>query len=197
MIEPTRTSDEAELLAAIAGGDEDALRQLYLRERPRLRRYLWHQLGGESGLVEEVLQDVFLAVWRQAATFRGEARVRTWVFQIAHYLALEARRRRDRLSRERVPLDDAAADEAPSAEYAAASHETGVLDRLALADAVGALSPSHRAVLYLIAQQGFSHAEAARILGVPVGTVKSRMSYARAALLRAMGASAEEESHAR
>lgn len=72
-----------------------------------------------------------------------------------------------------------------------------MLDRLALADAVGALSPRHRAVLHLVAQQGFSHAEAAPILGVLVDTVKSRMSYARAALLRALGASAEEESHAR
>ncbi|HEV2237004.1 MAG TPA: sigma factor, partial [Ktedonobacterales bacterium] len=98
MGERTPTGDEAELLAAIAAGDEDALRQLYLRERPRLRRYLWHQLGGEASLVEEVLQDTFLAVWRQAGTFRGEARVSTWIFQIAHYLALEARRRRDRAS---------------------------------------------------------------------------------------------------
>ncbi len=97
-----------------------------------------------------------------------------------------------------MPLDDGAAgDEPPAAQLAADSPELGVLDRMALAEAVGALSPKHRAVLHLIAQQGFTHAEAAHILGVPIGTVKSRMSHARAALLQALSASAEEESHAR
>jgi RNA polymerase sigma-70 factor (ECF subfamily) len=198
MRERTQTSDETELLAAIAGGDEAALRQLYLRYRPRLRHYLWHQLGGEAGLVEEALQDVFLAVWQRAGAFRGEARVGTWIYQIAHHLALGARRRRDRSSRSLTPLGDVGEDdETPGAELAARSHEASVLDRLALAEAVGALSPKHRAVLHLIAQQGFTHEEAARILGVPVGTVKSRMSHARAALLQALRAPTGEDSHVR
>ncbi|HEY7984391.1 MAG TPA: hypothetical protein VID73_09495 [Ktedonobacterales bacterium] len=67
----------------------------------------------------------YLAVWRQAGTFRGEARVSTWIFQIAHYLALEARRQRDRASRERTPLEDDADDETPGVEYVAGTPAAG------------------------------------------------------------------------
>jgi RNA polymerase sigma-70 factor (ECF subfamily) len=88
-----------------------------------------------------------------------------------------------------------------SGEFAslAPSHEDAVLDRLALADALRRLSPKHREVLYLVSQQGFTLEEAAQVLAVPVGTVKSRMSYARQALLRALGTlgphAGEDEHH--
>jgi RNA polymerase sigma-70 factor (ECF subfamily) len=78
-------------LARIARGDEEALRQLYDAFRPRLRNYLWRQLDGDATAVEEALQGVFVAVWRTAASYRGEARVATWLFQIARYRALRLR----------------------------------------------------------------------------------------------------------
>ena len=85
--------DEQELLAQVATGDEEALHQLYLAYRPRLYRYLWHQLDGDGHSVEEALQDVFLAVWRSAGRYRAEARVSTWIYQISHHVALDTRRR--------------------------------------------------------------------------------------------------------
>jgi RNA polymerase sigma-70 factor, ECF subfamily len=63
-----------ELLARVASGDEEALRLLYDAFRPRLRNYLWRQLHGDGSAVEEALQDVFMAVWRTAASYRDEAR---------------------------------------------------------------------------------------------------------------------------
>lgn len=188
--------DEQLLLAQVAAGDEEALRQLYFDYRPRLRRYLWHQLDGDMALVEEALQDVFLAVWRTAEGYRAEARVSTWIYQIAHYAALGIRRRLarhpDTLRLEGSDDDDASGQSATAYDAC----DDIVLDRLALSDALDGLSPKHREALTLVFQHGFSLHEAAQILDVPVGTVKSRISYARKALLRALAATpVEETSH--
>jgi RNA polymerase sigma-70 factor, ECF subfamily len=187
--------DEQLLLAHVAAGDEEALHQLYLAYCPRLRRYLWHQLDGDLSGIEEALQDIFLAVWRTAGGYRGDARVSTWVYQIAHYVALGARRRlaRHPAHLRLATLED---DDPPESDWSVGTGEVGedaVLNRLALADALGRLSAKHREVLALIFQYGFSPDEAAQILDVPAGTVKSRISYARKALLRALSTTPAEE----
>jgi RNA polymerase sigma-70 factor (ECF subfamily) len=175
--------EDADLLRNIAQGDEQALRLLYLHYRPRLWRYLLQQLNGRDALVEDVLQEVFLAIWRSAASFRGEARVATWVFRIAHHHAV-----RFRLSADRFPPAPAENDTADSGEGDCAvgdvSPENEVVDRLILAEAFHRLSTKHRAVLLLVYQQGFTLDEAALILAIPAGTVRSRVSYARRALQR-------------
>lgn len=163
------TPDPTLLLRQVANGDEEALQQLYVEYRPRLRRYLWHQLDGDGHAVEEALQDTFLAVWRSAGAFRGEAKVVTWIFQIAHYIALRTRdaaSRRGCSSTEPDPPDREAAPIAASPEDA---------------------------VLQLIFQQGFTPEEAAQILDVPLGTVKSRVSYARRALQTALACRSSED----
>lgn len=173
--------DERTLLHRIAAGDQHALRCLYAAYRPRLWSYLFSQLDSDAGWTEELTQDVFLAVWRSAATYRSEAKPATWLFRIAHNLAANARRTRDRrLQSERLDTDDSGdeRDDLP----VGASHEESVLDRLTLAAALDRLSLRQREVLDLAFVQGFSMDEIACILGVPAGTVKSRISYARRAL---------------
>lgn len=178
------TSDPTLLLQHIAGGDEEALRQLYVAFRPRLQRYLWHQFDGDGHAVEEALQDIFVAVWRTAAGYRGEAKVTTWLFQIAHYVVL---RTREAMARRGQGTMLTAPDPAQEADVAlASSPEAEVLDRMALDGALDRLSPKHRTVLLLVFQQGFTAEEAAQILNVPVGTIKSRVSYARRALQSAL-----------
>lgn len=188
--------DERFLLAQIATGDEEALRQLYVAYRPRLRRYLWHQLDGDASGVEEALQDVFLAVWRAAGGYRAEARVSTWIYQIAHYVALRARRQLSQRSQS-VWLDAGAGadgeDAQGRADPASDAFDDAVLNRLALSDAFDCLSLKHREALTLVFQHGFSLDEVAQILDVPAGTVKSRISYARKALLRALATTPVEE----
>lgn len=176
------TPDPALLLCRIADGDEEALRQLYVEHRPRLRRYLWSQLDGDGHAVEEALQDTFLAVWRTAGAYRGEAKVATWLFQIAHYVALRTRKAAARRWQSETEIAPSEAAAVP----ATASPEDAVLDQLTLDEALSRLSTKHRAVLHLVFQQGFTAEEAAQILGVPVGTVKSRVSYARRALQSAL-----------
>lgn len=185
------TPDHHVLLARVATGDEEALRQLYALFRPPLRRYLWHQLGGDSAAVEDVLQDTFVAIWRTAGAFRGDAKVATWVYQIARYQSLHTRRRAARASSQSL-LDE---DEAEELTNHAPSCEDEVVDRLALAGALSQLSRKHREALELVFLHGFTLEEVALILDVPLGTVKSRVSYARRALLREMEAQALEDCH--
>lgn len=186
--------DDRLLLARIAIGDEDALHELYQGYAPRLTRYLWHQLNGDPHAVEEALQEVFIAVWRSAAGFRGEAQVATWVYQIAHNVASSTRRRQLRqaaLIQEPIPEPD----EATGGNETLPACDDTVLDRLVLADALRQLTEKHREVLRLVAAEGFSLNEVARMLDIPAGTVKSRLSYARRALLRALSTRDSEASH--
>ncbi len=189
------TPDDEALLAQVARGDQEALRELYARYRPRLRRYLWYQFDGDVGRLEEALQDVFLAVWRSAGKYRGEARVATWLFQIAHHQVLHARRdAARRITGTLAPFGEHLDEEiAPDPAWQSVSHEDEVLDRLVLVEALGRLSARHRAVLELIFVHGFSPGEVARILDVPDGTVKSRISYARRALLKELTAAKAAE----
>jgi len=180
------TTDDRTLLASVVAGDEQALEQLYAAYRPRLWRYVWHQLDGDAELVDDVLQDVFLAIWRTAHAYRGEAAIATWIFRITHHQtvsALRSRARRNGLFAAK-PRDNDAPHESTGRQPLppGASHEDEVVGRITLDDALSRISAKHRIVLELIFFYGFSCEEAARVLDVPIGTVKSRLSYARKAL---------------
>ncbi len=162
------------LVARVATGDQDALRRLYEAYYPRLWRYLWYALAGDATLTEEVIQDCCLAVWHNAHKYRGTAKVATWIFQIAHNRAANARRAQPNMT---IPLS-------PETDFPGTdSLEDLVINRVLLSEALGHLAPIHQAVLDLFFYQGFSLAEIADILHVPIGTVKSRLHHARRALL--------------
>lgn len=173
--------DDAWLVRRVASGDRDALAALYQRHA----RVVLAQVTlvvGEPALSEEILQDTMLAVWRGAASFRGEAAVRSWIIAIAR------RQARDRLRHRPAwtAADMADLSVLPTSE---AGPEDAVIVRAeaeVIADAVGQLGPLHREVLGLVLGAGLTMAEAATVLDVPVGTVKSRLHTARAALARAL-----------
>jgi RNA polymerase sigma-70 factor, ECF subfamily len=172
-------------LHQIAAGDQEALAQMRRAFYPRLWRYLWVQLDGNASWIEEVLQDVFLAIWQSAHTFKGEARfVATWIFRIAHHHAANARRAQSRRHEGYATL--------LQEETATMTIEDAVMQRMALAEAIQHLSPKHQEVLYLVFYQGFMLDEVAHILNIPTGTVKSRLSYARSALLTELASSTKE-----
>lgn len=193
--------DLRSLLAQVSGGDQDAMQRLYVACYQRLWTYLWRQLDRDPGWTEEVVQDAFLAVWRSAASYRGEARVSTWIFRIAHNLAANARRAKGRRLQGQSLDGVSACDEQGDAGTFSAPQATEdvVLDRLLLEQALGRLTSPHRQVLDLAFHQGFGADEIAVILGIPVGTVKSRMSYARRALQQELAQAqlGEEAKHAR
>jgi RNA polymerase sigma-70 factor (ECF subfamily) len=172
--------DDGTLVARVASGDQEALGSLYDRYRPRLRRYVWRLLGGDGAAVEDCLQETFITVWRAAATFRGEGRVAAWLFRIADRAAGHARRAAASRPTHPLPLADDPSTPPDGTD------EAVVLDRLSLHTAMQQLSPKHRVALELVFVFGFSIPETAQIVGVPEGTVKSRLSYARKALARAL-----------
>jgi len=178
-------SDEAALLRCIAQGDQAAMADFY---QLHSRAVLTHisLIVGERALAEEIFQDTMLAIWRNAGSFRGESSVRTWVIAIAR------RKARDRLRRHQLRLvSDTELAEQPSA---GPGPEAVVLERAAVSEvavAIGELARSHREVLGLVFGAELSLAEAAEVLGVPVGTVKSRLTAARTALVRVLNEKGE------
>lgn len=175
-----REQDDTELLRRIAGGDHAALVTLYQRHGG----VVLAQIGlvvDDRGLGEEILQDTMLAVWRGAASFRGQSRVRSWIIAIAR------RQARDRLRRHRTSvIDDGLLAEQPAR---GPGPEDVVLDRVAastVADAIRTLGVRHQEVLGLVFGAGLTLAETAEVLEVPLGTVKSRLAAARTALVRVL-----------
>ena len=168
------------LLRQVAEGDATALAALYRRHGTRLFGFL-QRYAGDRMVAEEILQDTLLAVWRSAHLYAARSGVRTWLFGVAR------RQAHNRLRGHRpvqVPLDAVAgwADPSPGpAELAVAGAQSA-----AIAEAFEALAQPHREVLALAFAGRLPHGEIAEILGVPVGTVKSRLHHARAALARAL-----------
>ncbi len=164
-----RGEDEA-LIARIARGDRSALEQLYRRHAVWLVQRL-HSRCSDPDLVDIALQDTFIAVWKSAKKYRGEGEVGAWLWGIA------VRRLIDQLRKKRptpVPAD-AIADGVVSFEDAFL--ENGLHG--ALGPAVNRLDPDLRAVLVLTAIDGLTTREAAAVLGIPQGTVKTRLQRAR------------------
>jgi RNA polymerase sigma-70 factor (ECF subfamily) len=173
-------TDDHGLLRAMAAGDRDALAELYERHGQAVFAHLV-LVTGDRSLSEEILQDTMLAAWRGAARFRGDSAVRSWLVAIAR------RQVRDRLRRHRLTIvDDRSLSETPASDAEPEQHTLRRAETAAVADAIGELSPAHREVLSLLFGADLTMAETAALLDVPLGTVKSRLSAARAALARAM-----------
>lgn len=174
------TDPDEGLIRRIAAGEEAALRTLYTTHGRRLFAYAY-RLTGQAARAEEVVQDCLLAVWKGARSFRGEARVLTWLLSIVHRQALNATRRKQWPTTELDKAIDLAAQDAAPDEHLQAGERRRLLQA-----ALGALSTDQRAVLELVFYQGLSLAEAAQVMDCPVGTIKSRLSYAKAHLRQAL-----------
>jgi RNA polymerase sigma-70 factor, ECF subfamily len=187
------TCEDQDLLIQIAHGDQDALDGLYARYRLRIWRYLGQHLANDALWVEEVMQDVWLGVWRSARSFRAEAQVATWIFRIAQHCIQKAWRDRHFYPEREYSLQDRVV---PGHLPSVASPEEAVITSMVITAALGQLSLKHSEVLELIFFHGFTIEETAAILDVPAGTVKSRLSYAKRELHQALAISqAPEDSH--
>jgi RNA polymerase sigma factor (sigma-70 family) len=165
-------NDELALLRRVAAKDRKAFEALYHLYYRRLFGYLL-KLTRRADLIEEVLNDVMLAVWNGAPGFDGRSRASTWIFGIAYHKALKALARRPEEPDE--PADRPEPVDAEEPESLAARRElAGVLGR-----ALGALPPEQRAVVELTYYYGLPYQEIAEIVGCPVNTVKTRMFHAR------------------
>ena len=174
-------------------GDEAAFETLVARHERAVWSVARRLLGHDEDAFDAV-QDTFLRVFRALPRFRGEATFRTWVIGIAINVCRSRRAsaewRRRRLTDELAPADPASgraverplADRSPGPEAAAHAGEL----RAALDRALAALSRAHREIVVLREVEGLDYDELARALGCRVGTVRSRLARARAALRAAL-----------
>jgi RNA polymerase sigma-70 factor (ECF subfamily) len=168
--EAAAAADDATLLGRVAHGDVSAFESLYRRYRPRVRRFL-EQRTRRPHLIEEVLNDTMLVIWRRAGTFKLKSTVSTWIFGIALRRGLKAVERSDRAMAQE-PDQFIAPDDVE--EHVFRKEVRARLNR-----ALESLSPEQRTVVVLTYFEGYSCREIARIVGCPVDTVKTRMFHAR------------------
>ncbi|MFF0435049.1 RNA polymerase sigma factor SigM [Streptomyces sp. NPDC004327] len=178
---PHDERSDQDLLADHVAGDPDAFGELVRRHRDRLWAVALRTLGDREEAADAV-QDALVSAFRAAHTFRGQSAVTTWLHRITVNACLD--RARKAASRRTSPMDDTARFEQllEPHESAEAPAERQDLHRQLLA-ALATLPAEQRAALVLVDMQGYPVAEAARILDVPTGTVKSRCARGRAKLL--------------
>jgi RNA polymerase sigma-70 factor, ECF subfamily len=161
------------LIGRIAGGDRLAMQALYARHHVKVFRFVLRLVRNEA-FAQDLINEVFLDVWRQANRFEGRSAVSTWILAIARFKALSSvRRRKD------AALDEEAAeaieDQADTPDIALQKKDTGEILRQCLTK----LSPDHREIIDLVYYHEKSVEEVAEIVDIPENTVKTRMFYAR------------------
>ena len=180
-VQSDREAPDQSLIKAIAGGDRRAMHTLYTRHNVRIYRFIL-RLVKNAALAEDLVSEVFVDVWRDARSFKGKSQISTWLLAIARNKAISALRRRcdEQLDEEALAVVEDPADN-PQILL-----EKG--DRVAIVQrCLAQLSPSHREVLDLVYYHEKSVDEVAEIVGIPVGTVKTRMFYARNHMKASLG----------
>ena len=164
----TTTTDSA-LVERVQRGDHRAFSKL-VRRHDRGLRALAQQLLRSPERVDDALQDAYLKAFRRIGTFRQDATVATWLYRITYNTCLDELRRRPCDAAADAGLDRPTAERGP-AERAVARSEA--------AEVLGSFTPEVRAAVVVVHGYGYDYADASRILGVPVGTVASRLHRAR------------------
>lgn len=167
-------STDADAVRRVAAGDRTALGELYAEHAPWLVLRLSRRCN-DPGLVDEVVQDTFLAVWKGARHWDGRGEVAAWVWGIGVRRLIDALRRRPAATA--VLVDICAGVVASAEEQVLLGVEHGDLG-----GALARLSPELRGVVQATVLDGLTTREAGRLLGIPAGTVKTRMSRAKIAM---------------
>jgi RNA polymerase sigma-70 factor (ECF subfamily) len=165
------TETELELIAQAKQGDRRAFGELVRRHQGGVVNVVY-RMCGDANLAEDAAQEAFVRAWQHLPGYRPRSPFRNWVYRIATNVALDTlRRERETVDADDVPIT--AADQSPEAAVEATERGTRVQQ------AVLALPPASRSVLVLREYEGLSYKEIADTLGIPIGTVMSRLNYAR------------------
>ncbi|CDX14757.1 MAG: sigma-70 family RNA polymerase sigma factor [Mesorhizobium sp.] len=176
------TETDRALVDRVAKGDRAAVRLLFMRHHARIYRFVARQTGSEM-MADDIANEVFLELWKQAPGFEGRSEVSTWLLGIARFKALSSLRKK---KEDWIDDDDAAQvpDSADTPEVVTMKEDKAA----ALRRFVDALPEEHRTVIDLAYYHGQSVTEIGEVLGIPVATVKTRMFYARKKLGEALKA---------
>jgi RNA polymerase sigma-70 factor, ECF subfamily len=178
-------ADDVALLRAVARGDEQALADLYDRHAGWLLVRMRRRCAAPD-TVDQALQDTFLALWRQAGRYRGQGDVSAFIWGIGIRRLIDAIRGDARLGRAREAWRAGQAGRAGDLVRSAEDEVLLGVEYGPLGDALTRLSPELRAAMQATVLDGLTCAEAARLLGVAEGTVKSRCHRARIELREAL-----------
>jgi RNA polymerase sigma-70 factor (ECF subfamily) len=177
-VEDRLARDDAQLVAQIVAGDiEEPVAELHRRYSGRLYRF-GLQLLGDGGLAEELVQECFVRLWRTAGRFDiSRGTVAAYLFVIARSIAADLRKRPS--SRPLAAVDEEQVQAQPD-------DADRIVASLAVRDALDSLSAAHREVLMLVHGEGLTQTQIAERLGLPLGTVKTRMFHGLRALKTAL-----------
>lgn len=172
-------NDDRSLAEAAKRGSEAAFARLVDRHQRALRAFLRRACAGDHALADDLAQETFIVAWDRLRAWRGDASFRSWLCAIAWRKCADARRGAGRGRRR--DADWLRAQDIERGEGASPDA------RLSVERALAALPPEQRAAVALCLAADFSHAEAAVVLGSPLGTVKSHVSRGKARLTELLG----------
>lgn len=156
----------------LAGSDVEDKRTAILAEIPRLRRYA-RSLLRDRELADDLVQDCLERALSRLENWRSGENPRRWLLTIMHHIFIDQMRQSKRRSETVVPASDAAE------RVAQPANQLDVVASREVLDALQQISPERRAALLMVSVEGFSYAEAANVLGVPAGTLMSRIARGR------------------
>jgi RNA polymerase sigma-70 factor (ECF subfamily) len=169
------------IVARAQQGNHAAFRRIVRHYDDRLRALAFRLLEDRDAM-DDALQEAYVKAFRSLGSFKGNSSLGTWLYRITYNACIDELRRRQRV----VPLTTSDGEDLQISDP---SDAIGAADtRADLATAMSALPPEQRAAVMLVDAEGFSYHEASKVLGIPPGTVASRVSRARAALREALGA---------
>lgn len=176
---------DAELVGRVGHGDAKAARLLVEDNLASVLRFAQRMLR-DPDEAQDVAQETFLRLWREASRWEPRARLRTWLFRVAHNLCVDRLR-----SGRTAPLSQSPeqADPRPEAPALLAEHEQA----RAVAEAISSLPERQRAALVLVYHEGLSNREAAEILGVEIDALESLLARARQSLRKRLGEAARSD----
>jgi RNA polymerase sigma-70 factor, ECF subfamily len=174
------SANDVDLMELVAGGDPRAYRELVERHLRGVHVFVYRMLGSRAE-AEEVCQETFLRVWKQAGTYVARAKPSTWLYRIAHNLAVDRIRRR-REGAHPLGLEEVPTSERPSLHL----HDKQVAE--AVQRALAELPERQRAAISLVHYQGMSNAEAAEVLGVRLRALESLLARGRRQLREQLAA---------
>jgi RNA polymerase sigma-70 factor (ECF subfamily) len=179
---PTREQTYS-LIESAKFGDRDAFNQIVLSHYQGVINVIY-RMSGSMPLAEDIAQETFIRVWQKLHTYKPTGSFRSWVYRIATNAALDAlRKERDTQEIDSLPL----ASKEPGVEQSLVTQERAEMVR----EAVLALPAASRSVLILREYEGLSYQEISDALDIPIGTVMSRLNYARNALKKSLAAELE------
>jgi RNA polymerase sigma-70 factor (ECF subfamily) len=184
-----RETCDADLMQAIGQGDKQAMQVLFARHNVRIYRFALRFVNDE-GTAEDLVSEVFLEVWRQAGKFEARCQVSTWLLAIARNKALSILRRKT--------TEEMDEDVAEFIEDTSDNPEVVMQKRQRteiMLDCIKQLSPAHREIIDLVYYHEKTIEEVAKIIDIPLNTVKTRMFYARKRIAELMVAKGVELTH--